>query len=586
MADKRQKPLAEHVVPNECLGLGSDPCIAAKKRILYFAPSEKQCKTFIQDLSRSTVVKVLPDCLTHQFEFQETRLCWLTEHKINEVVKRLGEYYVSLLLIDIRWSAGKKINELVAGARALLAALDNAGNLEARYGFHRIMVLVSGADSERMDQLIAELGAKGVGFVLRQRPRKNFKSIDDHEATQFSERAVGEAMRLVLDRKPGKKALCASGGGITGLYYEIGALKCMDDCFSPGKLNSLDMYFGISSGAIISSLLAVGYSVDEIMASVAGEKGGRLPAFSLNLLRLAHVNRADLMNRIRQAIASGVKGIWQRTRKKSAFGIEDFFLEYSDLFGPPFHTHRFEKILEKIFLFPGAANRFADLSRPLFIGATDQDSRQHVLFGSEDCPVVTISKAIQASISINPAFASVKINDRYYMDGAVTKTTNFYAAIKRGANVIFLIDPFVPYISEKPGFNHDRGVFYNIDQDIRTITHKRFENTRNWLLRKHPEVSAYTFIPANNVRKIMSVNPMDHRPYMEIWKGAYISTLKRIVELRHRMRGDLLSHGISIDTDNAENVAARLEKTLSPCFADFFPERRIRIATPPLCLEN
>jgi len=158
--------------------------------------------------------------------------------------------------------------------------------------------------------------------------------------------------------------------------------------------------------------------------------------------------------------------------------------------------------------------------------------------------------------------------------------------IRRGANVIFLIDPFVPYISEKPGFNHGRGVFYNIDQDIRTITHKRFENTRNWLLRKHPEVSAYTFIPSNNVRQIMSVNPMDHRPYMKIWRAAYISTLHRMMELRHRMRGDLLSHGISIDTDKAENVAARLEKTLSPAFADFFPDRRICIARPPLCLEN
>ena len=202
-------------------------------------------------------------------------------------------------------------------------------------------------------------------------------------------------------------------------------------------------------------------------------------------------------------------------------------------------------------MFPRATNRFADLARPLFIGATDQDSRQHVLFGSEDCPVIPISKAIQ-----------------------------------QGANVIFLIDPFVPYISETAGFNHDRGVFYDIDQDIRTITHKRFENTRNWLLRKHPDVSAYTFIPSNNVRKIMSINPMDHRPYMEIWRAAYISTLNRIVELRHRMRGDLLSHGIFIHTDNAEKVAARLDKTLSPSFADFFPDRRIRIAAPPLCLEN
>ena len=56
---------------------------------------------------------------------------------------------------------------------------------------------------------------------------------------------------MTLHQPAGEVALCASGGGITGLYFELGALKCFEDCCSPGTLNALDLYFGISAGGVI-----------------------------------------------------------------------------------------------------------------------------------------------------------------------------------------------------------------------------------------------------------------------------------------------------------------------------------------------
>ena len=50
----------------------------------------------------------------------------------------------------------------------LLEALDHAEDVEQRYGFHRIVVLVSGPEAGRLDDLIVELGAVGVRYVLRQ----------------------------------------------------------------------------------------------------------------------------------------------------------------------------------------------------------------------------------------------------------------------------------------------------------------------------------------------------------------------------------------------------------------------------------
>ena len=90
-------------------------------------------------------------------------------------------------------------------------------------------------------------------------------------------------------------------------------------------------------------------------------------------------------------------------------------------------------------------------------------------------------------------------------------------------------------------------------------------------------MSLYTFLPANRLRKMLSVNPMDHRPYLPIWRGAYLSTLQRIHLLRHRMCGDLAAHGLALDTSRAEAVAARLEATTDATFADFFPDGKVNV---------
>jgi len=182
------------------------------------------------------------------------------------------------------------------------------------------------------------------------------------------------------------------------------------------------------------------------------------------------------------------------------------------------------------------------------------------------------------TLSINPAFASTKIGERYYVDGAVTRTSNFTEAIGKGADLIFVLDPLAPYVSKGvAGFANRRGLLYNADQDIRTASYTRFETARRWVLRQRPDVSLYTFLPANRLRKMLSVNPMDHRPYLAIWQGAYLSTLQRIHLMRHRMCGDLATHGLALDTSRAEAVGARLEATTSATFADFFPDGKVDV---------
>lgn len=541
------------------------------KRILHYSPFEESpC------LARQLAPKRCETATSFEFQRRKVPFQWVATGSMDSALELLSREYVNLLVIDLRDTGDGRHAERIEKGIHFLHHLDHPHDLEARYGFHRIMALVSGPDPEKTDQLIAELGSWELGLVLRDRT---------NGSKQFAERIRERAVKMVLDRVVGKTAVAASGGGITGIFFEIGALKCLDDALYPG-VNHFDMYFGISAGAVVTSVLAAGYSIDEWMAAVAGHPGGRIGKLDLRLMRLANLNFPDIRDRLLAAGRGAVHLAKNAVSSGVAPSVGNVMLDYSALVGPPLRSDGYEEMLRNVLEAHGATNDFREIGRQLFIGASDQDARRHVLFGSEGWDDVPISKAAQASLSVHPAFSAVEIKGRYYEDGAVTRTSDFVEAIDRGADLIFVIDPFVPYVARNAGTTNRRGVLYNIDQDIRSLSYTRFENTRNWVLRKHPEVSSYTFLPSNRIRHLLSRNPMDHRPYMEVWRGAYLSTFDRLEVLCHRLRGDLHAHGISIDLERPRAVAQRLRHRAIPKFEDFFPYGHVEIRTPPLCRER
>lgn len=505
-------------------------------------------------------------------------------------LNELDRGYFNVVILDLRSGPGSRARQADEFQKhlSILDAMDDRKDVELRYSFHRVVCLVSGGDSRGTDAVIRKLGARGVGGILRDHellgPRRAVapSSLPPQGAVPFAQEFVDELDRMTVPRTPGQVALCAAGGGTTGIYFEMGAAKCLADCLPPGALNSFDMYFGISAGAVVSGMLANGFSIDEFFAGIAGHEGGRIPPFSLSLLQPEHLNLGGLTFPLRALFRRMSATVSEVLRGEIRPSWEMFFLEYSDLLTAPFQAAGFEAMLRALYTGrKGVSNDFRRTVRKLYIGATDQDQRSHVLFGEPPYEGVPVSQAIEASISINPIFRSTEIGGRYYTDGAVTRTSDFTEAIRKGATLVFTLDPFVPYVSQRPGFARDKGALYNVDQDIRTVSFTRFEMARYWILRRHPEVSLYTFLPANRLRKLMSVNPMDHRPYMAIWKGAYLSTLQRLQVVKHRLAGDLSVHGLSLDTRRAEAVAARLQAAAHPGLGDFFPDGIVRVERPP-----
>ncbi len=554
-----------------------------RKRILYFAPSRAHSDSLLGVLGSVPGAVRSRENGGTAFRLEDITLRFVLRQDAVEAHEALHHGYYNAVVLDLRTMSGRstRLGEHFERTMRLLDLMDAEPDVELRYGFHRILALISGRDSAQVDELIRRLGGRGIGHVLRDPSVCYLDSSCSRlpAPADFGRLVFDELVRMTTAGRKGSRALCASGGGITGLYFEMGALKCLADCLPPGALNAFDMYFGISAGAVLSGILANGYSMDEFMAGIAGHPCERVPNVDLSLLKVAHINLASLAMPFENALRGFAKTLADVVRGKANPSFSSLFLDYSDLLTAPFQADGYEAMLRFLFTQPGATNDFRKLHRRLYIGATDQDAREHVLFGEPGFDNVPVSQAIQASLSINPAFSATKIGERYYVDGAVTRTSDFTEAIRKGADLIFVLDPLVPYVSKgSAGFASRRGLLYNADQDIRTVSFTRFETTRHWVLRQRPDVSMYTFLPANRLRKVLSVNPMDHRPYLAIWRGAYLSTLQRVHLLRHRMCGDLATHGLALDTSRAEAVAARLEAAPSVSFADFFPDGKVDVA--------
>ncbi|MEM8607484.1 MAG: patatin-like phospholipase family protein [Myxococcota bacterium] len=546
-------------------------------RVLYFCLVPDALEALAAELEAAGVSATWSgDDLVVEFDGVCLRLAH--ENDVSNVRTRLDREYISFVLVELR----RDRNDTPMARRGqavedLITALDHASDVELRYGFHRIGLLISDEhDDPSLDSLLLSFGAQGIRLAWRSRPGEQ----------GFARRALKAVSHAVSHRRVGKMAMCLSGGGTTGIYFELGVLKCLQDCLPKGAISEMDMYFGISAGAVVASLLAVGYSVDEFMAAVAGENGTRMPPVDLKLVRRHNYDGARLRRRFIHAATQAAQKAGLALVRRRPSDPQALAPGYRSLWAAPFTAEALEQYLREAFEVPGASNRFDQLDRALFVGATDLDSRRPTLFGSNDSPPATISKAVQASVSFNPVFGPVKIGERFYEDGAVTRTSNMSEAIERGATLVLVVDPYVPRVARKPGAHAGRSMFYHVDQNLRTMSFTRFANARKWVVRRHPDVGLYSFVPSNRQRRLVADNPMDHRAYALIWKGAYLSTLARLERCWPKLAGDLDAHGVPGHLGTARIVARQLEQVELPTLADFYPDRQLETHLPPLTLDR
>ena len=473
--------------------------------------------------------------------------------------------YFSLVVVDCRNvpHPDEDPNFQIEQLFRFLNALTGQQDREKRYPMRRVAVLVGDSNFQRVDEIMVALGERHVGTVIRDASlTPAFGNTDSEpQRADFISRFWQFCRTTLLARRPGKKAIATAGGGISGVFYELGVLKCLHDSFST-DIRDFDMYFGISGGALVCGCLANRFPIDDLIV-----KFGGVDSDWPHRLRLGwrFLNVSGVPKRLLLAQKEVTRYLMRTARREDDFSIASIFGTSSILLGPIFDNSEFERVLRELFNQPGRTNDFRQLTSELYIGATDQDRREHHLFGDRDNEIVPISKAIQASSAMHPFFPSVQISGRYYTDGIITRTSNVGSAIEKGADLVFVIDPFVPLISQSPGFNHQKSNMWVAEQDYKTLSYTRFEMATNEIVRQNTDVNVYSFVPSNRMRRLMSgQNPFVSRNFHPIVCEAYRSTYRRLRQLEYKIRGELRTHGITLDFDQVEEKVEQLRAAKRP----------------------
>ncbi len=127
------------------------------RRVLALAADGNAWGRFFDAMAGGPETKAVADRL----DFGDCSLIFERAANAEAALNRLRQTYFVLLLLDLRADPSEGLK--------LLEALDHVDDQEARYGFHRIVALVGNLGDET-DRLIAELGARGIRHIYRERP--------------------------------------------------------------------------------------------------------------------------------------------------------------------------------------------------------------------------------------------------------------------------------------------------------------------------------------------------------------------------------------------------------------------------------
>src|SRR5512139_678315 len=84
-----------------------------------------------------------------------------------------------------------------------------------------------------------------------------------------------------------KVALALAGGGPLGAFYELGALHALSEAIDGRELVELDVYTGVSSGALIAAGLANAFDTTTMGAAFIDEDSADVPFTPAILLQPA-----------------------------------------------------------------------------------------------------------------------------------------------------------------------------------------------------------------------------------------------------------------------------------------------------------
>lgn len=346
--------------------------------------------------------------------------------------------------------------------------------------------------------------------------------------------------------------MALSGGGLEGFLYQMGVLHALHTALLGRPLSRFDCYSGISSGSICASLLSAGVPTAEVIRALYGKSDILDPVKGALFYDLA---AGDIAKRLVKESISWAGLDPSKWLQKGLQAVPTGLFKGDEL------KNYFKRAIQAY----GHRDAFDSLEAELYIGATDQDTFEHITFGKGQWANYPITDALRASCALPPFFTPAQVGGRWFIDGQVTKTANLELLVERGCRLIFIVDPLKPLATVVPGSVDKRGGVYALIQTIKALVHTRFQQTLTHLTERYPDVDFLVFQPDEECAHIMAGSPMRYRIRTKIVTLAYRHTLRQLRERQHLYRAKLSRFGFEL---RPADELKELEKHFSDTFGE------------------
>ncbi len=335
--------------------------------------------------------------------------------------------------------------------------------------------------------------------------------------------------------------------------YEVGALVALDEALKGVDLHELDVYVGVSAGALIASNLVNGMSTSQMARIFIQNTSVAYPIST----RVFHTpNFRGYLHGLMRAPGALAGSLASFLRNFPDTGPLGALAGLSRVIPPGIFTNEpVRHFLEDLYRGRGRTNDFRKLKRTLLVIATDLDTGESVRFGDHGHEHVPIAKAVQASIALPGLYPPVEIDEHFYLDGALKRTLHASVALDYGVDLLLCINPIVPYDASLAANDNkhrlqkltEGGLPVVLAQTFRTMVHSRMEVGMEKYASTYPDRDIVLFEPDRDDSRMFFTNLFSYSRRLLICQHAYETTRKNLLEQARDLRPVLARHGLRLD---------------------------------------
>ena len=388
-------------------------------------------------------------------------------------------------------------------------------------------------------------------------------------------------------KQPGKTALVLAGGGLSGVVYEIGALRAIDDLLVDRTVNDFDIFVGTSAGAIVASGLANGFTPEMLLQAIDGSHPDIQP------LARSHIFSLNARDIVRSGIRlpKSLTSSWVHyLRNFNDISLVDLIWAFTEILPSGFYDGMaLEKYLCQMFEQRGRTNSFQHLVPELSIIATDLDTGERAVFSKTSNGQVPISLAVTASSALPIIYKPVKIGEKEYIDGGMRGNASIDLAVENGASLIICINPMVPFdnrdrqsiplFGPDGGYLSEKGIQAISNQVSKIVGHASLHYHIKQLRRIHPQIDIILIEPHTDDYQMFFYNIMRYSSRLTVARHGFEAVTLDLAEDFSNYKRVLARHNIPISRRLVIKELAEIKES------NYDPEtiRRVLEARQPGC---